>query len=74
MGAATYTAKQASNSRKDEIYFRKQELELASIDVYLENMNDDSCEEIKKTLATKMFGQAQNTYTNKYDEKKIFSR
>lgn len=73
MGAATYTAKQASNSRKDEIYFRKQELELASIDVYLENMNDDSREEIKKTLATKMFGQAQNTYTNKYDEKKGFS-
>lgn len=73
MGAATYTAKQASNSRKDEIYFRKQELELASIDVYLENMNDDNREEIKKTLATKMFGQAQNTYTNKYDEKKGFS-
>lgn len=73
MGAATYTAKQASNSRKDEIYFRKQELELASIDIYLENMQDANREEIKKTLATKMFGQAQSTYTNKYDEKKGFS-
>jgi len=30
-------------------------------------------EEIKKTLSTKMFGQAQNTYTNKYDDKKSFS-
>jgi len=73
MGAATYTAKQASNSRKDEVYYRKQELELASIDVYLENMNPENREEIKKTLSTKMFGQAQNTYTNKYDDKKSFS-
>lgn len=73
MGAATYTAKQASNSRKDEVYYRKQELELASIDVYLENMNPESREEIKKTLSSKMFGQAQNTYTNKYDDKKGFS-
>lgn len=29
--------------------------------------------EIKKTLSSKMFGQAQNTYTNKYDDKKEFS-
>lgn len=73
MGAATYTAKQASHSRKDEVYYRKQELELASIDVYLDNMNPENREEIKKTLSTKMFGQAQNTYTNKYDDKKGFS-
>lgn len=73
MGAATYTAKQASNSRKDEVYYRKQELELASIDVYLENMEPENREEIKKTLSIKMFGQAQNTYTNKYDDKKGFS-
>ena len=73
MGAATYTAKQASNSRKDEVYYRKQELELASIDVYLENMEPENREEIKKTLSIKMFGQAQNTYTNKYGDKKGFS-
>lgn len=73
MGAATYTAKQASNSRKDEVYYRKQELELASIDVYLESMEPTNREEIKKNLSTKMFGQAQNTYTNKYDDKKGFS-
>ena len=73
MGTATYTAKQASNSRKDEVYYRKQELELASIDVYLENMQPENREEIKKILSAKMFGQAQSTYTNKYDDKKGFS-
>lgn len=73
MGAATYTAKQASNSRKDEVYYRKQELELASIDIYLENMEPGNREEIKKSLSTKMFGQAHNTYTNKYDDKKGLS-
>ncbi len=73
MGAATYTGKQASNLRKDEVYYRKQELELSSIDVYLENMQPESKEEIKKELSSKLFGQAQNTYTNKYEEKKGFS-
>lgn len=73
MGAATYTGKQASNSRKDEVYYRKQELELASIDVYLENLSPENKEEIKKELSSSMFGQAQKTYTNKYDEKKVFS-
>lgn len=73
MGAATYTGKQASNLRKDEVYYRKQELELSSIDVYLENMQPENKEEIKKELSSKLFGQAQNTYTNKYEEKKEFS-
>ena len=73
MGAATYTGKQASNLRKDEVYYRKQELELSSIDVYLENMQPENKEEIKKELSSKLFGQAQNTYTNKYEEKKGFS-
>ena len=73
MGAATYTGRQASNSRKDEVYYRKQELELASIDVYLDNMSSENRESIKKDLSSKMFGQAQNTYNNKYDEKKGFS-
>lgn len=73
MGAATYTGKQASNLRKDEVYYRKQELELSSIDVYLENMKPENKEEIKKELSSKLFGQAQNTYTNKHEEKKGFS-
>ena len=70
MSASFYTAKQASNSRKDEVYYKKQELELASIDVYLESLTPESREEIKKNLSDKMFGQAKNTYTNKYEDKK----
>lgn len=73
MGAAAYTSRQASNARKDEVYYRKQQLELASIDVYLESLKPESREEIKKNLSDKLFGQAKNTYTNKYDEGKSFS-
>lgn len=73
MGAATYTGKQASNCRKDEVYYRKQELELASIDTYLETMDSNIKDEIKKELSSKIFGQAQSTYTNKYDERKGFA-
>ena len=50
LGMSGYTAKQASNQRKDEIYFRKQQLELASIDIYLDDMPDDIKVEIKKEL------------------------
>lgn len=64
LGMSGYTAKQASNQRKDEIYFRKQQLELASIDIYL----DDIKVEIKKELSNKIFGQAGETYKNKYDD------
>lgn len=67
LGMSGYTAKQASNQRKDEIYFRKQQLELASIDIYLDDMPDDIKVEIKKDLSNKIFGQAGETYKNKYD-------
>lgn len=68
LGMSGYTAKQASNQRKDEIYFRKQQLELASIDIYLDDMPDDIKVEIKKDLSSKIFGQAGETYKNKYDD------
>lgn len=68
LGMSGYTAKQASNQRKDEIYFRKQQLELASIDIYLDDMPDDIKVEIKKDLSNKIFGQAGETYKNKYDD------
>lgn len=71
LGVSTYTGKQAGNSRRDEVYYRKQQLELASIDIYLESMKVENREEIKKQLATKMFGQAYKTYSNKYDDSKI---
>ena len=68
LGMSGYTAKQASNQRKDEIYFRKQQLELASIDIYLDDMPDEIKVEIKKELSNKIFGQAGETYKNKYDD------
>ena len=68
LGMSGYTAKQASNQRKDEIYFRKQQLELASIDIYLDDMPDDIKVEIKKELSNMIFGQAGETYKNKYDD------
>lgn len=36
-------------------------------------MKPESREEIKKNLSDKLFGQAKNTYTNKFDEGKGFS-
>ena len=68
LGMSGYTAKQASNLRKDEVYYRKQQLELSSIDVYLDDMPDTLKEKIKENLSNKMFGQARETYQNKYDE------
>lgn len=68
LGMSGYTAKQASNQRKDEIYFRKQQLELASIDIYLDDMPNEIKVEIKKDLSNKIFGQAGETYKNKYED------
>lgn len=67
-GMSGYTAKQAGNLRKDEVYFRKQQLELSSIDVYLADMPDSIKQNIKVDLSSKIFGQARETYKNKYDD------
>lgn len=68
LGMSGYTAKQASNLGKDEVYYRKQQLELSSIDIYLDDMPESLKEKIKETLSNKMFGQARETYQNKYDD------
>lgn len=68
LGMSGYTGKQASNQRKDEVYYRKQQLELSSIDVYLDNMPETTRIEIKKELSSKIFGQASETYKSKYDD------
>lgn len=68
LGMSGYTAKQASNQRKDEIYFRKQQLELSSMDVYLDDMPKNVKYEIKQALSNKIFGQARETYKSKYDD------
>ena len=71
LGMSGYTGKQASNQRKDEVYYRKQQLELSSIDIYLDNIPDTVKVEIKKELSNKIFGQAGETYKNKYDDNSI---
>ena len=68
LGMSGYTGKQASNSRKDEAYYRKQQLELSSMDVYLDDMPDNIKQEIKQNLSNKIFGQAGATYKSKYDD------
>ena len=68
LGMSGYTGKQASNQRKDEVYYRKQQLELSSIDIYLDNIPDNVKVEIKKELSNKIFGQAGETYKSKYDD------
>lgn len=68
LGMSGYTGKQASNQRKDEVYYRKQQLELSSIDIYLDNIPDTVKVEIKKELSNKIFGQAGETYKSKYDD------
>lgn len=55
LGMSGYTGKQASNQRKDEVYYRKQQLELSSIDIYLDNIPDNVKVEIKKELSNKIF-------------------
>jgi len=67
-GMSGYTAKQAGNLRKDAVYYRKQQLELSSIDVYLADMPDGIKQNIKVELSNKIFGQARETYKNKYDD------
>ncbi len=68
LGMSGYTGKQASNQRKDEVYYRKQQLELSSIDIYLDDIPDSVKVEIKKELSDKIFGQAGETYKSKYDD------
>ena len=41
---------------------------MASIDIYLDDMPDEIKVEIKKELSNKIFGQAGETYKNKYDD------
>lgn len=68
LGMSGYTGKQASNLRKDEVYYRKQQLELSSIDVYLDDIPQETKILIKQALSSKIFGQAGETYKNKYDD------
>ncbi|RJE48910.1 MULTISPECIES: hypothetical protein [unclassified Dehalobacter] len=53
---ATYSGKQAGSNHKSEKYYRKLELELASLDPYLLTLEKEQQQEIKQELAKKIFG------------------
>lgn len=57
---ATYAARESSKHRKLEIINRNSELELASIDPFIENLSDDKKQIIKEKLVEKYFGNNKN--------------
>lgn len=65
---AAYTGRQASDHRKAELFNRKMELELASIEPYLVGMPDNVKHELKSSLAEKFFGQQPNIEIEKNSE------
>jgi hypothetical protein len=52
----TYCAKQAANHRTEERRNRKIELELASLDPYLKDLEEEKQKEVKRELVNKYFG------------------
>ncbi len=57
---ATYAAKESSRHRTIEERNKRTELELASIDAYLENLPNESKHKIKEALSNSFFGQAND--------------
>ncbi|QED38992.1 hypothetical protein FK178_15265 [Antarcticibacterium arcticum] len=57
---ATYAARESSKHRKLETQNRNAELELASINPFIENLSDDKKQIIKEKLAEKYFGNNKN--------------
>lgn len=53
---ATYAGKQASNYYNSEEFNRKMELELATLNPYLEGLDDQKVKEIKTELINVFFG------------------
>ncbi|QDG49517.1 DUF805 domain-containing protein [Persicimonas caeni] len=52
-----YAGKQASNSRKDELQFRRTELELIALGPFLADLPDDKRTSVKQKLAQRFFGE-----------------
>lgn len=57
---ATYAARESSKHRKLETLNRNAELELASINPFIENLSDDKKQIIKERLAGKYFGNSMD--------------
>ena len=62
---ATYAANESSKHRKQENYNRKIELELASINPFIEILAETKKQEIKEKLVEKYFGNINNIYDSK---------
>src|SRR3990172_8125090 len=56
-----YAAKESEKHRRSEQRYRRMELELASIDPYLESLPEDKRHTLKETLAQRFFGQPEKT-------------
>lgn len=56
---AGFAALQVSKHQRAERINRQQELEIAAIDPYLATFDDDTRNEVKRTLAEKLFGQRE---------------
>ena len=59
---ATYAARESSKHRKLETLNRNAELELASINPFIDNLSDDKKQIIKEKLAEKYFGNKSKEY------------
>lgn len=53
---STYCVKEGSKHKRRETYYRKMELELATIDTFIENLEPKNREAIKIELTKKLFG------------------
>lgn len=67
---AGFAALQVSKHQRAERINRQQELEIAAIDPYLATFDDDTRNEVKRTLAEKLFGQRELEAT-KGDSKNV---
>lgn len=67
---AGFAALQVSKHQRAERINRQQELEIAAIDPYLATFDDDTRNEVKRTLAEKLFGQRELEVT-KGDSKNV---
>jgi len=70
---ATYASKEASKHRDLENSNRKSELELASINPFIELLPDEKKQEIKEKLVDKFFGSNPNQIINKKHTEEMLS-
>jgi ABC-type multidrug transport system fused ATPase/permease subunit len=60
---AFYAAKESEKHREREVSNRKMQLELAALDPFLETLDEESQNQLKKDIANKIFGTQEN-FTN----------